>query len=265
METDTKGAKNALSSPTKPPQPQKKIKPNDIDILSSSEPPYVATVLAAIKTQSDQIQDVRVLLTDVQKDLKENTLTLTNLTKSVEYNSSQIKDCKEKNRKLESEVIQLKEKNADLEKRAAEVESRMAEAERYKRRWNLRLNGLKEDKGENTRDLVVSLLSKIAPHWKEKMGFILDSVHRVGPHTTNHPRQVIMQFTMRIYRDELWRVTKKQSICKDLSIRFVEDLSKEDREARKAVWPKVEQARREGHKTMCRGPYAYINGQRVVP
>lgn len=58
---------------------------------------------------------------------------------------------------------------------------------------------------------------------------------------------------------------KNHQICKDVNIRFVEDLIKEDCEARKAVWPQVEQARREGLKTMFHGPYTYISGQRVTP
>ncbi|KAK5623099.1 hypothetical protein CRENBAI_019988 [Crenichthys baileyi] len=103
------------------------------------------------------------------------------------------------------------------------------------------------------------------PHWKEKMDFILDTVHRLGPNNTNRPRQIIVQFTGRIFRDELWRSTKQHPVCRELNIRFSEDLSKEDREARLAVWPKVEQARKAGIKTVFKGPYAFINGHCVTP
>lgn len=160
---------------------------------------------------------------------------------------------------------QLKEENTVLEKKAAEVEKRAVELERYKRRWNLRVNGLQEGKDENTRQIISDIIGKIVPHWKEKMDFILDSVHRLGPSDTNRPRQIIMQFTGRHFRDELWRTTKLHPVCKDLNIRFAEDLTKEDREARRAVWPKIEQARKAGLKAMFRGPHAFINGQRVSP
>ncbi|KAK5615504.1 hypothetical protein CRENBAI_026583 [Crenichthys baileyi] len=92
--------------------------------------------------------------------------------------------------------------------------------ERYRKRWNLRLNGLKGKQDENTRELTVDLL-KIVPHWKDKIDWILDTVHRRGK-STDHPRQIIMQFTARIYRDELWRVTKGHPICMDLNLRFAE-------------------------------------------
>lgn len=198
------------------------------------------------------------MMEDFKKEQKQNTLTMASIAKAVEFNSAEIKECKEKNKELGIEVKQLKKKNTELEMRAAELE-------RYKRRWNLRLNGLKEEKEENTRQIIKDIIGKIVPHWKENMDFIIDSVHRLGPYNADRPRQIIMQFTGRHFRDELWRTTKHHSVCKELNIRFAEDLTKEDREARKAVWPKIEQARKAGLKTMFRGPHAFINGQRVTP
>lgn len=192
-----------------------------------------AAILAAIGTLQNMMQDFKA-------ELKQNTLTIANIAKAVEFNSADIKDCKEQCQKLHAEVKQLKEENTDLEKRVAEVGKRAVELERYKRRWNLRLNGLQEEKDENTRQIICDIIGKIVPHWREKMDFILDSVYRLGPSNTNRPRQIIMQFTGRHYRDELWQITKLHRICKDLNIRFAEDLTKEDREAGRAVWPKVE-------------------------
>lgn len=141
-----------------------------------------------------------------------------------------------------------------LKKQNTELEMRTAELERYKRRWNLRLNGLNEEKEENTRQIIKDIIGKIVPHWKENMDFTIDSVHCLGPYNADRPRQIIMQFTGRHFRDELWRTTKHHSVCKELNIRFAEDLTKEDREPRKAVWPKIEQARKAGLKTMFPRP-----------
>lgn len=223
-----------------------------------SEEASNAAILAAIGTLQNMMQDFKA-------ELKLNTLTIANIAKAVEFNSAEIKDCKEQCQKLHAEVKQLKEENADLGKKVAEGEKRAVELERYNRRWNLRLNGLQEEKDENTRQIISDIIGKIVPLWREKMDFILDSVHRLGPSITNRPRQIIMQFTGRHFRDELWRITKLHRVCKYLNIRFAEDLTKEDREARKAVWPKVEQARKAGLKAVFRGPHAFINGQRVSP
>ena len=40
----------------------------------------------------------------------------------------------------------------------------------------------------------------------------------------------------------------------------MEDLSKEDRMAREALWPRSDQARKNGEKAYFRGPFGFING-----
>lgn len=252
METNAKGTKNPLTSPSKPPAPQKKQRGEENKTTETHTGEISnAAILAAIGTLQNMMEDFK-------KELKENTVTIASIAKAVEFNSAEIKECKEKNEKLGVEVKLLKERNIELEKRAAELE-------RYKRRWNLRLNGLNEQKEENTRQIIKDIVGKIVPHWKENMDFIIDSVHRLGPNNTDRPRQIIMQFVGRHFRDELWRTTKHHAVCRELNIRFAEDLTKEDREARQAVWPKIEQARKAGFKTMFRGPHAFINGQRITP
>uniref|UniRef100_A0A6Q2WZ56 L1 transposable element RRM domain-containing protein n=1 Tax=Esox lucius TaxID=8010 RepID=A0A6Q2WZ56_ESOLU len=257
MDTNIRGTKNTLTSPSKPPAPQKKSKPDDVVTAGAHEVDASnAAILAAIGTLQNMMQDFKA-------ELKQNTLTIANIAKAVDFNSAEIKDCKEQCQTLHVQVKQLKEENTDLVKRAVEVEKRAVELERYKR-WNLRVNGLQEGKDENTRQILSDIIGKIVPQWREKMDFILDSVHRLGQSNTNRPRQIIMQFTGRHFRDELWRVTKLHPVCKDLNIHFSEDLTKEDREARMAVWPKVEQAMKAGLKTGFRGPHAFINGQRML-
>ncbi|CAM4652090.1 unnamed protein product [Leuciscus chuanchicus] len=252
METNTRGTKNTLASPSKSPAPQKKSKPDDVVTAGAhAEDASNAAILAAIGTLQNMMQDFKA-------ELKQNTLTIANIAKAVEFNSAELKECKTQCQKLHVEVKQLKEENTDLGERAAELES-------YKRRWNLRVNGLQEGKDENTRQIISDIIGKIVPHWRGKMDFILDSVHRLGPSNTNRPRQILMQFTGRHFRDELWLITKPHPVCKHLNIRFAEDLTKEDRKARRAVWPKVEQARKAGLKTVFRRPHAFINGQRVYP
>lgn len=266
MDIDIKRHKNVLSSPTKATQPQKKVKTND-DAPSdtSSDSASIADVLKAIQSQSGEIQALHALVIGIKADLQQNTIAIANINKCLDFNSAEIQDCKEKNKELQQEINVLKVKNAQFEKKVSELENKVSEAASYKKRWNLRLKGLKEDKQENTRELVANLLLKIVPHWKDKLGFILDTVHHLGQPTATHPRQIIMQFTMRIYKEEIWKVTKDHKICKELGIRFAQDFTKEELEARAAVWPKVEAARKQNIKAVYRGRYAYINGQRVTP
>lgn len=266
MDTDVKRNKKILSSPAKTNQPQKKIKTNDDDPAeTSSDSASITDVLKAIQCQSGEIHALHALVIDIKSDIQQNTIAIANINKCLEFNSAEIQDCKEKNKELQQEINLLKEKNDQLEKKVTEMGKKVSDAASYKKRWNLRLKGLKEDKQENTRELVANLILKLIPQWKDKMGFILDTVHRLGQPTATHPRQIIMQFTMRIYKEEIWKVTKDHKICKELGIRFAQDFTKEELDARAAVWPKVDAARKQGLKAVYRGSHAYINGQRVIP
>ncbi|KAI2661030.1 Para-Rep C10 [Labeo rohita] len=79
--------------------------------------------------------------------------------------------------------------------------------ERYKRRWNLRINGLLEKFDEDPRREVGGLI--------------------------------------------------------DRGLKFVKDLTREDRNAQAALWPQIEQARKEGKKAFFRGPHGFIEGRRI--
>ena len=83
--------------------------------------------------------------------------------------------------------------------------------------------------------MVANLLIKISPPWTLNINHIVDSAHRLGRREENKTRLVNVQFTQRIHRDALWKMTKDSSICKELGIGFIEDLSKADREARVAL------------------------------
>ena len=278
MDIETRGLKKPLSSPARHSGPSKKSKAEETVVRPKSNVETAAPLpqpngkLPAAAPQSEAnsilaaIATLQSTMEEMKTDLKTATLTISNIAKAVEFNAAEIKGCKEKNVQLSNEVRQLRDAEAGLETRTRAVESRTVDLERYKRRWNLRLNGLKQrDREEDTWEIVAEIILKMVPHWRGKMEFILDSVHRLGPSNQERPRQIIMQFTGRRFRDELWRTTKDHPVCRELNIRFAEDLTKEDRDARLVLWPKVEAARKAGHKTVFRGPHAFINGQKVLP
>ncbi|KAJ8266553.1 hypothetical protein GJAV_G00131790 [Gymnothorax javanicus] len=132
------------------------------------------------------------------------------VAKSVEFNAKEIKDYQSKTQALEKKVTRIETENVALK-------GRVLELERYKRRWNLKLRGFKEQENENTREWVLQILLRIAPHWADKIDCIIDSVHRLGKREEAKHRQVIIQFTMRHYRDELWRLTKRSAVCNELN------------------------------------------------
>lgn len=66
--------------------------------------------------------------------------------------------------------------------------------ERYKRRWCLRIRGMKENPNENIREDMIQLLVKNTPEFFSNMYDAVDIVHRVGKKEANRPREVIVLF-----------------------------------------------------------------------
>ncbi|KAI2655595.1 Leucine-rich repeat serine/threonine-protein kinase 2 [Labeo rohita] len=64
------------------------------------------------------------------------------ISKSVEFNAAEIKECKQKCGVLEKQA-------AALLKSTVELRSKTSETERYKRRWNLHIKGLKKHADED--------------------------------------------------------------------------------------------------------------------
>lgn len=53
-------------------------------------------------------------------------------------------------------------------------------------------------------------------------------------------------------------------LCKEERIRFTEDLTQEDWRARQVMWPKIDQARKEGKAAGFRGPFGFIEGKHIM-
>lgn len=248
VSTDSTKRKDPFSPVKTQPNPKKK------DLVSEES---VSAILDAIKQLSNQTSMLANKVESLSSQIQQNSVMLANMVKAVEFNAAEIKDCKT--------LLQVTEKVAATNKKdTAELKERVLELERYKRRWNLRIRGIKEKEGENLRDTVTSLLVKISPSWSPSINYIVDSVHRLGRREENRTRHVIIQFTQRIHRDALWRLTKDSPICRDLGIGFMEDLCKADRDTRAAAWPKIQQARAAGKRAYYRGGDAYIDGQRIT-
>ncbi len=200
------------STPTKIPVPKKKVKGDGQPEVSN------ATIL-------DAINNLTAMMESFGTQLRQNTVMIAELSKGVEFNAKEIKDCKSASSNLGKEVAKMAKENVELKERVQELEH-------YKRRWNLKLRGLKEKTEERTRDEVLGIMAKINPQWSTKLESMVDSVHRMGKLEMGRNRQVVIQFTMRHYRDEFWHLTKNSSVCKDLNISFAEHILPVDREAR---------------------------------
>lgn len=116
---------------------------------------------------------------------------------------------------------------------------------------------------------MIGILTRVVPVSVEKLQLMVDTVHRLGKKdnavSNKVPRPIIIQFSMRTARDEVWTKSKEARVCKELNIKFKEDFSKEDREARIKLWPKVQEARNDGRRAFLKEGYAIIDGKRIDP
>lgn len=227
-------------TPLKSPHP-KKMKQSDIEESTG------AAILHAVQALTQKME--------------EQTELLKRFEKRIEANAAAAKENKEEIIKAKNEIHELRVQNLSM-KRACEEQAR------YKRRWNLRLTGLPEKEGEDAREVVIGILTRVVPLSVERLRETVDTVHRLGKKanaatSNNMARAIIIQFAMRTVRDDVWKRSKDANVCKEMRIRFKEDFSKEDREARSKLWPLVEEARKKGRRAFLKEGYAMIDNQRI--
>lgn len=192
------------------------------------------------------------------------------LAHMISCNAADIKELKVSLEFAHEEINDIKSENAALkkqyEKHKKEIESlkeRVTEAERYKRRWCLRLYGLPEQDNENIKHRVVEICQKIAPEMGTRAAERIDVAHRLGRRADNKNRSIIILFTLRSVRDEIWRAAKNNGYLREKKLRLGEDLTKEDKEKRAALWPIIERARKNGSKAYFVGVKGYIDGKEL--
>lgn len=246
MEQNPKENRRNLShTPIKSPNPKKLRRASDNEDDENAS----AAILHAIQV--------------LTKKMDEQTELLKNFEKRIEANTTAITENKE-------EIAVLRNKVNDLKKENNSLKNACDEQARYKRRWNLRLTGLPEKDGENTRETVIGILTRVVPLSVDRLRETVDTVHRMGKKSeaatsNNAPRAIIIQFGMRNVRDDVWKRSREARVCSEMHIRFREDFSKEDREARTKLWPLVQEARRRGKRAFLKEGYALIDNQRVDP
>ncbi|CAM4277722.1 unnamed protein product [Leuciscus chuanchicus] len=181
-----------------------------------------------------------------------NTASLNSVTEALEFMSNQIEEVSGKVSSLQNRVESLEKENCVLRDKCEELDA-------YKRRWNLRVSGIQEQRGEDVRKILIDLFCKVSPEIADQLVYTLDITHRLGPRSegARASRRIIVQFLSRNVRDQIWRDARTSAILKERKIRIFEDLTQSTKDARNKLWPLVERARKEGKRAGFRGPFAY--------
>ena len=210
-------------------------------------------------------EDEPVSNADILRAVNALAVRFSNIELLVNKNTAEIAEINDKVTGLEMKCKGTDEQVIKQGVTLSDQEQRQEEAERYSRRWNLRLHNLVETVHEDTRLKVLELFAQICPEETPKLGFMVDSVHRVGSQREDgSPRPIIIQFTMRTFRQSVWRASATSAVMKEKNLRLAEDLTYLERQNRNTLWPLVEKARLAGKKTKWQGAVAIIDGVRFT-
>lgn len=231
------------------------IKSSPLPPTPSKSPP---SKIRAINNDDSTTGIILEKLSSIEKASHATANALETLTSTVQSLLNQVSIHSEKIQKIDSEPEKLKQENTQLK-------LKMNEMQRHSRLWNLKIHGLKEADDENIRELVIGVLVKVAPHICDHIPSTVDIVHRLGAKRKDGShRTTIVRFSMRHYRDHVWKAAKNNAYLLSKNLRITEALSPDDAAARAKLCPLVKKAKEEGKKTSFKGPHAYIDGQRIT-
>lgn len=173
------------------------------------------SVLLLVMERVEKMQEESLRrLQSLEATVKDNTYSIKSVTEAMEYMGKQIKEATDKVETLEKKVGYLEKENGVLRDRCNELDN-------YKRRWNLRVAGVKEQAGENVKKMmVVDLFSQVSPDIADQLAFSVDIAHRLGPRSgeARSNRRIIVQFLSRTHRDKIWKDARTSTILKERKI-----------------------------------------------
>lgn len=248
-------------TPVKSPAPKwRRVEDTTTDAILSQ----LSSLSQLINHRSDALEklvsDNSMVIADVKMAVTENTKQIADIKDSFDAVCAEVKSVKERVDRCESRIEACKV-NTD------KTEQRVSQLETYSRRWNLKLYGLEENDQQDLRQEIIQICQGLLPEAKTKLPDAIDVVHRLGPRKAgnNQPRGVIVRFSSRFYRDAVWRSAKNSGFLKTKNLKLAEDLSAEDREKRKKLWPFVDQARKDGKPAFFVGGRAFVGGKEILP
>lgn len=223
----------------------------------NKSPPSKVRATESESANAEVLNAIFEKLSIIEKTTETTSKSMESLSATVQQLLNQVSVHSEKLNGLEIEIKELKQKNSQLQRNLEDIQ-------RYGRKWNLKVLGLREKEGEDLRSVVIDIFGKMAPMIREKLPVAVDVVHRLGKiRQDGSPRTTIARFTMRLYRDIIWKAAKNSGFLADNKLRIKEALTPEEVEARQKLWPLVKKAREEGKKASFNGPFAFIDGKKI--
>ena len=169
--------------------------------------------------------------------------------------------------KMANENEDLLKENECLKERVKKLESQITSQENYSRRLNLRLDGVKEEVGEDTEEVVRDI---VRTKLKIPDFMSIDVCHRLGSRgqkdgqsqsqsrRNNKPRTILVRFTRLSDRQRVW-ASKKE--LKGTRMFLNEDYCIQTEKLRRQLYPCLKSALKDGAKCYMNSDRLVINGR----
>lgn len=197
---------------------------NNPQPICSQKPVDSSEILNPVKQSVQDPSDMGVFMGEIRKLKIFIEDQFSDYSESLNYHEVIVKELTTTIQSLKNEISELKKENASLKSDnnliKVEIESLKSETlelQQYSRRSNLEISGLPETQGEDTKQLVTSVLNVLNIHNQENIVV----AHRVPTAKKDIAKPIIVQFTSKFERDKCIAAAKpKRLLASDVSDRF---------------------------------------------
>ncbi|XP_077989956.1 uncharacterized protein LOC144444419 [Glandiceps talaboti] len=180
--------------------------PTDSEQTTSEDP---AILMVMIVDQLAEIKAKLACLPSVISSIEEIKATQTTMSTSLDFFNTLVEEMHRSITTLQEENKQLRHSNESLLHSIAEVERGLEEQNQYSRRENLEIQGIPETTEENTDDIIVAVLQRVADDITPED---IEVTHRIGRKDNRErnprPRPIIVKFSSRRKRDKVYKQRK---------------------------------------------------------
>lgn len=228
-------------------------------------------------TKLDQIEKtvnlIHMKVTDLETKVSSIETRVDNVEKSCQFMSSENEDRKRDLAKAKTDIANLKGKCDNMEKNtrsfienSAKLESKVADLESRSMRDNLLFYGAPEGGESENCENIVKTICADKLKLPEAHALVFDRVHRVGNPSHNKVRPIVAKFHYFKQREAVRQASYAHANeLKDAKMGIGVQWPQQVREARKALYPIMQQEKTKGNTVKLVKDKLFVNGIEYVP
>ena len=146
-----------------------------------------------LKDLNGQLKELRMMFLESKENQIKGAEQVTELTESVKFINEKFDKSEEERNKKDEIFEELEKENANLKEHLKDVEQNVDRQEQYSRRNCLIIHRIKEERNENTDDIVLKF---IQDDLQEEINIEdLDRTHRIGKVNNGKSRPITVKFS----------------------------------------------------------------------